>query len=39
MKEYLDFVIAVMLTALAIGIVGGMAAGGYLIYKFIKDEY
>jgi preprotein translocase subunit Sss1 len=39
MEEYIDFVTAVMLTALAIGIIGLIVAGGYMIYKFIKDEY
>ena len=39
MKEYLDFVTAVMLTALAIGIVGGIAVGGVILYKIIKDKY
>jgi len=39
MKEYIDFVTAVMLTAVAIGVVIIIVAGGYMIYKYIKEEY
>jgi uncharacterized membrane protein len=38
MKEYLDFLVVILITTLTIGIVGVVAVGGYLIYKFIKDE-
>lgn len=38
MTEYMNFIGAVLLTALVVAIVGALAAGGYLLYKTIKDE-
>jgi hypothetical protein len=38
MTEYIDFIGAVLLTVLVIAVVGLIAAGGYVIYKFLKEE-
>jgi hypothetical protein len=38
MEEYINFIGAVLLTVLVIAVVGLIAAGGYLIYKFLKEE-
>ena len=39
MKEYTDILTLVLLTAITIGVVGLIVAGGVMIYKFLKDEY
>lgn len=39
MKEYLDTVVAVMMTTLTIGVIVMVVAGSYMVYKFLKDEY
>jgi len=39
MKEYADILTLVLLTAITIGVVGLIVAGGVMIYKFLKDEY
>jgi len=39
MEEYIDFLTAALMTALVVGIVGLVVAGGYMLYKIIKDEY
>ena len=39
MEEYIDFLTAALMTALVVGIVGLVVAGGYMLYKMIKDEY
>ena len=38
MTEYIDFIGAVLLTVLVIAVIGLIAAGGYLIYKDLKEE-
>jgi uncharacterized membrane protein len=39
MKEYTEILTVVLMTALTIGIVGLIAAGFYMIYKTIKENY
>ena len=39
MEEYTDVLAAIIMTALTIGVVGIIIVGGYVIYKYIKDEY
>lgn len=39
MEEYADILTLVLLTAITIGVVGLIIAGGVMIYKFLKDEY
>ena len=39
MKEYTDILTLVLLTAITIGVVGLIVAGGVMIYKYLKDEY
>jgi hypothetical protein len=39
MKEYIEILTVVLMTVLTIGVVGLIAAGFYMIYKFIKEEY
>jgi len=38
MTEYINFTGAVFLTVLVIAVVGLIAAGGYVLYKFLKEE-
>jgi hypothetical protein len=39
MKEYTDILTLILMTVTTIGVVGGIIAGGVMIYKYIKDEY
>ena len=39
MEAYMEFLIAAVATTLVIALVGILVAGGYMIYKFFKDEY
>ncbi len=39
MKGYIEFLTVALMTALVVGIVGLVVAGGYMIYKYIKEEY
>ena len=39
MKEYLEILTVILMTAITIGIVGLIAAGFYMIYKTIKENY
>ena len=39
MKEYMDILGLILMTALTIGVVGLIVALGVLIYKIIKDKY
>jgi len=39
METYLDFLAVVLMTATTLGVVGFMVVAGYMIYKYIKDEY
>ena len=38
MIEYLEIVIAILITVLTIAVIGGIVALGFMLYKFIKDE-
>ncbi len=38
MEEYINFIGAVLLTALVVAVVGLIAAGGYVLYKTIKED-
>ena len=38
MEGYINFIGAVLLNALVVGVIGLLAAGGYMLYKTIKDE-
>ncbi|CAB4125761.1 hypothetical protein UFOVP54_222 [uncultured Caudovirales phage] len=39
MEAYLDFLALTIMTAATLGVVLMVVAGGYMIYKFFKDEY
>lgn len=39
MEDYINFIGAVLLTVLVIAVAGLIAAGGYLIYKSLKEEF
>ena len=39
METYLDFLAVTLMTATTLGVVIIIVAGGYMIYKYIKDEY
>jgi hypothetical protein len=39
MKEYLDTLAVVIMTATTIGVIVMVVAGSYMVYKFLKDEY
>ena len=39
MTEYIHFILTVLITALVIGVVGLIAAGGYMLYKTIKEDF
>jgi hypothetical protein len=39
MKAYLDFLAVIMMTACTVAIVGLLVAGGYMLYKTIKEEF
>jgi hypothetical protein len=39
MREYLEILTVVMMTVLTVGVIGLVAAGGFMLYKIIKDEY
>ena len=35
----MEFLAATLMTALVVAVVGIIVVGGYMIYKYIKDEY
>jgi hypothetical protein len=39
MREYLEILTVIMMTVLTVGVTGLVAAGGFVLYKIIKDEY
>jgi hypothetical protein len=39
MKEYVEILTVILMTAITIGIVGLIAAVFYMIYKTIKEKY
>lgn len=39
MKAYLDFLTVTIMTACTVGVLLTVVAGGYMIYKYIKEEY
>jgi|LakMenEpi03Aug12_release.lakeMendotaPanAssembly.Ray.scaffolds.fasta_scaffold5047404_2 hypothetical protein len=39
MEEYIDVLGAILMTAIVVAVVGIIILGGYVIYKYIKDEY
>jgi hypothetical protein len=39
MEAYLDFLAVTLMTATTLGVVIIIVAGGYMIFKYIKDEY
>jgi hypothetical protein len=38
MKEYLEIIMAILVTVLAVGVIGGVVTLGFFLYKIIKDE-
>jgi hypothetical protein len=39
METYLEFLAVTLMTATTLGVVILIVAGGYMIYKYIKEEY
>ena len=39
MEQYLNVMLAILVTTLAIALIGILVVGGYLIYKVIKEEF
>ena len=39
METYLEFLAVTLMTATTLGVVIIIVAGGYIIYKYIKEEY
>jgi hypothetical protein len=39
MKEYIDILTAILMTAITIGVIGLIVAGGCMIYKIVKEDY
>jgi hypothetical protein len=39
METYLEFLAVTLMTSTTLGVVIIIVAGGYMIYKYIKEEY
>jgi len=39
MEQYFNIIAAILVTTLAIALIGILVVGGYLIYKAIKEEF
>lgn len=39
MKEYLEILTVILMTVITVGVIGLVVAGGFMLYKLIKDEY
>lgn len=38
MEQYLNIMLAILVTTLVIALIGILVVGGYMIYKVIKEE-
>jgi len=39
MEQYLNIMLAILVTTLVIALIGILVVGGYMIYKVIKEEF